>query len=108
LHVLSHAALLRRCLSALDDPYTLRLRLQNTHAAAIQAQRGFSAFVAHNLPQKLNRNAGVPMAPQITTSKLVTRAAEHRLTFNADAVAIALALALAALIRLNVIHHISW
>jgi len=34
--------------------------------------------------------------------------AEHRIAFNADIVAIALALSLAALIRLNVIHHIGW
>ncbi len=31
-----------------------------------------------------------------------------KLGFNADAAAIAIALALAALIRLNVIHHIGW
>ena len=31
-----------------------------------------------------------------------------RLGFNADAAAIVIALALAALIRLNVIHHIGW
>jgi hypothetical protein len=43
--------------------------------------------------------------PKLATTKLV---AQHRLTFNADAVAIALALALAALIRFNVIHHIGW
>ena len=35
-------------------------------------------------------------------------ASATKLRFNADAVAIALALALATLIRLNVIHHISW
>ncbi len=50
------------------------------------------------------------MSPRIDTrqlgpSKLV---AQHRLSFNADAVAIGLALALAALIRFNVIHHIGW
>ena len=31
-----------------------------------------------------------------------------KLAFNVDAAAIVIALALAALIRLNVIHHISW
>jgi hypothetical protein len=31
-----------------------------------------------------------------------------RLAFNADAVAILIALALAALVRFNVIHHITW
>jgi hypothetical protein len=31
-----------------------------------------------------------------------------KLAFNADVVAISIALALAALIRLNVIHHIGW
>jgi hypothetical protein len=33
---------------------------------------------------------------------------QHKLTFNADVAAISIALALAALIRLNVIHHIGW
>jgi hypothetical protein len=37
--------------------------------------------------------------PTITTSKLA---------FNADAAAIIIALALAALVRFNVIHHITW
>jgi hypothetical protein len=37
--------------------------------------------------------------PTLTTSKL---------SFNADAVAILIALALAALVRLNIIHHITW
>lgn len=32
----------------------------------------------------------------------------RKLAFNADVVAITIALALAALIRLNVIHHIGW
>ena len=31
-----------------------------------------------------------------------------KLAFNVDAVAIGIALTLAALIRLNVIHHIGW
>ncbi len=31
-----------------------------------------------------------------------------KLAFNVDAAAIVIALALAALIRLNVIHHITW
>ena len=32
----------------------------------------------------------------------------HKLAFNADAAAILIALTFAALIRLNIIHHISW
>jgi len=34
--------------------------------------------------------------------------ANIKLAFNADAAAIAIALTAAALIRLNIIHHISW
>jgi hypothetical protein len=45
------------------------------------------------------------MARRFNTSKVAT---QHRLSFNVDVVAIALALAFAALIRLNVIHHIGW
>ena len=45
------------------------------------------------------------MAPRFNTSKVAT---QHRPNFNVDAVAIALALAFAALIRLNIIHHIGW
>jgi hypothetical protein len=37
-----------------------------------------------------------------------TAAPHSKLGFNPDAAAIAIALALAALIRLNVIHHIGW
>ena len=50
------------------------------------------------------------MSPRIDTRQLGPSklAIQHRLTFNADAVAIALALTLAALIRFNVIHHIGW
>lgn len=48
------------------------------------------------------------MAPRLNTSKLIAKAAEHRLGFNADIVAITLALTFAALIRLNVIPHIGW
>lgn len=48
------------------------------------------------------------MSPRIDTSKLIAKASEHRLAFNADAVAITLALAFAVLIRLNVIPHIGW
>ncbi|MDE1162687.1 MAG: hypothetical protein PW792_12170 [Acidobacteriaceae bacterium] len=47
------------------------------------------------------------MSPRIQPSKVIAHA-QARLGFNADAAAIALALALAALIRLNVIHHIGW
>jgi hypothetical protein len=45
------------------------------------------------------------MAPRFQQSKAV---AHIKLAFNADVVAIAIALAFAALIRLNVIHHIGW
>jgi hypothetical protein len=37
-----------------------------------------------------------------------TPAPHSKLAFNADAAAIAIALVFAALIRLNVIHHIGW
>jgi hypothetical protein len=47
------------------------------------------------------------MAPLANTSKAIERA-EHRISFNADSAAIVLALVFAALIRLNVIHHIGW
>ena len=47
------------------------------------------------------------MATRLRTSG--SAAATHsRLGFNADAAAIVIALTLAVLIRLNVIHHISW
>jgi hypothetical protein len=45
------------------------------------------------------------MAPRFQTSKAI---ANIKLSFNADVVAIAIALAFAALIRLNIIHHIGW
>lgn len=45
------------------------------------------------------------MSPRIETTKALHSA---KLYFNADLVAIAIALAAAALIRLNVIHHIGW
>ena len=38
----------------------------------------------------------------------VAVATQGKLGFNVDAAAIVIALALAALIRLNVIHHIGW
>jgi hypothetical protein len=47
-----------------------------------------------------NRSRTTPETRSIITSA--------KLAFNADAAAIAIALALAALIRLNVIHHIGW
>jgi hypothetical protein len=52
----------------------------------------------------------LPLSPRIDISRLAPSklAAQHRLSFNADAVAIGLALTLAALIRFNVIHHIGW
>jgi hypothetical protein len=46
------------------------------------------------------------MASQPRTAAVATP--HNKLGFNADAAAIAIALALAALIRLNVIHHIGW
>jgi hypothetical protein len=45
------------------------------------------------------------MAPHIRPLKTLH---SIKLAFNADLAAIAIALALAALIRLNVIHHIGW
>lgn len=48
------------------------------------------------------------MAPQIQAQRRTAVAAHTRLAFNADAAAIAIALALAALIRLDIIHHIGW
>jgi len=48
------------------------------------------------------------MASRLTTSGSPSKANHNRLSFNADAAAIVIALALAALIRLNVIHHIGW
>ena len=58
------------------------------------------------------------MAPRLQTRQAigstssvgskVAHAAPPRLAFNVDAAAITLALTLAALIRLNVIHHIGW
>ena len=45
------------------------------------------------------------MSPRFQPAKAV---AHLKLAFNVDAVAIAIALAFAALIRLNVIHHIGW
>jgi hypothetical protein len=45
------------------------------------------------------------LAPRLRTE---VAALPHKLAFNADAAAIAIALALAALIRLNIIHHIGW
>jgi hypothetical protein len=42
--------------------------------------------------------------------RIQSRTSVHhsKLSFNADAAAIAIALVFAALIRLNVIHHIGW
>lgn len=40
--------------------------------------------------------------------KTVKTLRSQKLLFNADVVAIAIALSLAALIRLNVIPHVSW
>ncbi len=48
------------------------------------------------------------MAPRLSSKTIASMAQQHKLAFNADAVAIALALTFAALIRLNVIHHIGW
>lgn len=48
------------------------------------------------------------MPIRLHTSIPEPKAAPTRLGFNADAAAIVIALALAALIRLNIIHHIGW
>jgi hypothetical protein len=45
------------------------------------------------------------MSPRFETSKAV---ANIKLAFNADAAAITIALAFALLIRLNIIHRITW
>jgi hypothetical protein len=45
------------------------------------------------------------MSQPISTAKALPHA---RLAFNADIAAIAIALTFAALVRLNVIHHITW
>jgi hypothetical protein len=45
------------------------------------------------------------MSPRFEPAKAVAHA---KLAFNADAAAIAIALAFAILIRLNIIHHITW
>jgi hypothetical protein len=47
------------------------------------------------------------MAPQNDNRPELPRGA-HRLPINVDLIAISIALTLAALIRLNVIHHISF
>ena len=48
------------------------------------------------------------MGTRLGTSTSNTVATQAKLAFNVDAAAIVIALALAALIRLNVIHHIGW
>jgi hypothetical protein len=48
------------------------------------------------------------MAPRTQTASTATAATHSKLGFNPDAAAIAIALGLAALIRLNIIHHIGW
>ena len=45
------------------------------------------------------------MSPRFQPSKAV---AQIKLVFSADVAAIAIAVVLAALVRLNVIHHIGW
>lgn len=45
------------------------------------------------------------MAARAKSTKLLH---SGKLAFNADVAAIAIALVLAALVRLNVIHHIGW
>jgi hypothetical protein len=50
-----------------------------------------------------------PMANRSRTSRNTQSIVNSaKLAFNADTAAIAIALALAALIRLNIIHHIGW
>lgn len=48
------------------------------------------------------------MARPIRTHTAAVATTQSKLGFNPDAAAIAIALALAALIRLNIIHHIGW
>lgn len=48
------------------------------------------------------------MGTPLRTSGSAIATSHGKLGFNADAAAIVIALALAALIRLNVIHHIGW
>jgi hypothetical protein len=50
----------------------------------------------------------MPYRTPSTTLSSTPSLAQSKLTFNADAAAIAIALLFAALIRLNVIHHIGW
>jgi hypothetical protein len=94
--VLLHAALLRRCLSALSEPYTLRPKLK--HPRTDPQQRGFRASEPNLLPSQTSLKE-FPMESPIPSRKLA---------FNVDAAAIVIALTFAALIRLGVIHHIGW
>ena len=49
------------------------------------------------------------MKPATQSGTTTLKAAAHsKLAFNVDVVAIVIALAFAALIRLNIIHHITW
>jgi hypothetical protein len=50
----------------------------------------------------------MPYSTPSTTQTRTPSLAHSKLAFNADAAAIAIALLFAALIRLNVIHHIGW
>jgi len=90
---LSHAALSRRCLSALSEPTNFAAS-SNTHAQLFSSV-GFvhlsPIFSPHNQAQEF------PM-----------ESPTRKLAFNADAAAILIALTFAALIRLNIIHRISW
>ena len=48
------------------------------------------------------------MSTPLQTAGSAMAATQSKLGFNVDAAAIVIALFLAALIRLNVIHHIGW
>jgi len=107
-HVLSHAALLRRCLSALSESLNFSPSSSSTHAQPTRSV-GFLHFEPDFHPQ--THPSQEPFMPYRTPSTIQTRTpslAHSKLGFNVDAAAIAIALLFAALIRLNVIHHIGW
>ena len=93
--MLLHAALSRRCLSALSEPSTFA-RSSNTHAQLLSSV-GFVYLSPIFSPHSASKE--FPMESPIQSRKLA---------FNVDAAAIIIALTFAALIRLNVIHHINW
>jgi hypothetical protein len=96
LHVLLHAALLRWCLSGLSEPSNFALS-SNTHAQLLSSV-GF-VYLSPIFSTSKPPSQEFPMESPIQSRKLA---------FNVDAAAIIIALTFAALIRLNVIHHINW